>query len=210
MPTKLIVVHGYPLCDGGLGVNRVVLTKAISLFEKFSAGGNEVYILLPAGINEDTGEGKPLIYERQKAYLIERGIPEVRIYTTAESLSSDTWTEVFIAHTLCRDLCDWRSSSFEIHAIGYFPHSWKVVVCWRRIRVDFSAFFKRSCTKVRVYHTFGSAGSLKETLKALFLCSASAVSGIYDIRGEFWPARKIKERRREEFTPKNLQDKVMF
>lgn len=204
---KVIVVHGYPLTKyGGLGVNRVVLDKAVKLYstDKYDC------ILLPAAINEDTGEGKSLIFERHEAYLVDHGIPQKVINATTNILSSDTWTEVLIAHVLCRDLYEWGYSTFEIHAIGFFPHSFKIISCWRRIRKDFPNFFGRYYDGVRTYHTFGSAGSLKETLRALFLCLASTVSGIYDIKGKFWPARKIKQRRRAKFTPKNLRDRVIF
>lgn len=124
---KLIVVHGYPLRkDGGLGVNKVVLDKAIKLYRT----GKYEYILLPAGINEDTGEGNSLIFERHEAYLLDCLVPSARILTSEKYFSSDTWTEVMIAYTICRDSDCLTGRYFKIHAVGFFPHSLKVVGCW--------------------------------------------------------------------------------
>ena len=212
MPAKkLIVVPGYLSCKNGeLGANKVVLDKAVDLFNKFSKGKDEVYILLPAAISDDTRENKPLIFERQEAYLLDCMIPSTRILTSAKYIPSDTWTEVMVTHTICRDADHLKGECFEIHAIGFFPHSLKVAGCWRRIKSYFPEFFKKYCNKIRVYHRVGSAGSLKETIRVLVVCFASTINGLYDIRGEFRLARKIKERRRDEYTPKNLQHKVLF
>lgn len=210
MPTKkLIVVHGYALGkDGGLGANRVVLNKAVELFRKFP----DAHILLPAAINEDTGKGKPLIFQIHKEYLVKQGIPPEKIRTPARLLSSDTWTEVYIARILCRCLQVLEKDffHFEIHAIGFFPHSLKIAGCWRIIQKYFYVFFDMYCERMNFYHTSGVLDSWSETIKTIFLCLASTISGIYDIKGELWPARKIKQRRREKFTPPHLQNKVIF
>ena len=204
MPAKkLIVVHGYPLTkDGGLGANKVVLDKVLTLLEKYP----DAHIVLSAAINEDTGEGKPFIFQLQEAYLREKGVQPDIIHFTLDQLSSDTWTEVCIAAAFCRDL---RAITFEVHAVGFFPHSLKMIGCWRRVKKYFPSLF-RFCGSIRVYHSFGSVGSAGDTLKVLMICFFSTVAGIYDIKGRFWPARQIKERRREKFTPRDFQDKVIF
>lgn len=202
---KLIVVHGYGLNkDGTLGANQVVLDKAVKLFET----SQYECILLPAGVNEDTGEGLPLICERHRDYLIEQGIPSDSVHISDEFIASDTWTETLIAYTLCRGLG--YLIDLEVHAVGFFPHVWKVVGCWRRIQKSYPNFFELDYVNVYVHYTVGCVGSVKDTIRSLAVNLISALVGIYDIKGKLWPARLVKERRCREYTSKNLQHKVIF
>lgn len=63
MEKRALVVHGYDLTDdGGLGANELVCKRAVELWKS----GKYSWIILPAGVNEKTGEGKPLLWEIQR------------------------------------------------------------------------------------------------------------------------------------------------
>lgn len=104
MPIKALVVHGYGKNrDGWLGLNELVCTKASELWRT----GEYDYLLLPAGVNEDTGDGERLIGDDHLDYLIcnfWNSIPPDELEKTilwsprcAGPIASDTMTECAVA-----------------------------------------------------------------------------------------------------------------
>lgn len=189
MEKQALVVHGYDLTDdGGLGANELVCQKTVELWKS----GKYECIILPAGVNEKTGEGKQLVWEIHLNYLVQRGIPRTAILGVYYIIASDTATEVVVASRL--------ASKVEIYfaeAVGFFPHSYKVVRCWEKASGPVHL--------TRLHHVFGFVG-LVYWLKNL----VSFGVGLFDPLGKRWPAKQIKQRRRDLYTPKHLHDRVIF
>lgn len=189
MEKRALVVHGYDLTDdGGLGANELVCKKAVELWKS----GKYECIVLPAGVNEKTGEGKPLLWEIHCDYLVQHGIPRKAIITNF-LVASDTATEVAIAATISKEyLC-----AYFVEAIGFWPHSYKVIRCWKKAG--------GATRLMRMHHVFGFVGAMY-WLKNL----VSFGVGLFDPLGKYWPAKQIKQRRRDLYTPAHLRDRVIF
>jgi hypothetical protein len=187
MVKRAIVVHGYDLTDGGLGANALVCNKAIELWES----GKYDYIILPAGVNEKTGEGSLLLWEMHRNYLLRYGIPKGAILVS-DFIASDTATEVLIARELV-----FKAGIRFVDAVGFFPHSYKVAACWN--------IAGGPVHLAHMHHVFGFVGAMYWLKNVV-----SFGVGLYDPLGVCWPAREIKKRRRDLYTPAHLRDRVIF
>lgn len=189
MEKRALVVHGYDLTDdGGLGANELVCKKAVELWKS----GKYSWIILPAGVNEKTGEGLKLLWETQRDYLVQYGMPMGAILGSHLMIASDTATEVMIASDLAL-----RANIHFVDAVGFFPHSYKVAHCWEKVggRMHLT----------RMYHVPGFVG-VAYWLKNV----VSFGVGLFDPLGKRWPATVIKKRRRDLYTPKHLKHRVIF
>lgn len=217
MSIKALVVHGYGYNKNGwLGLNELVCQKAAELWKT----GEYDYLLLPAGVNEDTGEGRhhnEIIADRQLDYLILnywRDIPPDMLKKTvlwspecAWPIASDTMTECVVTYRMIDYLrnefgCE---GLFEIHAVGVFPHSLKIQQCWNAFIGD-----DREMMFGKVYHVAPWLDSRSETVRQFARNVISTAFGMVDPFGEHWPATVIKKRRRDLHTPKHLRDRVIF
>lgn len=191
MEKRALVVHGYDLTDdGGLGANELVCKKAVELWKS----GKYSLIILPAGVNEKTGEDKPILWDLHLGYLVRHGVPKEALRVTYHMIASDTATEVAVASWIAlKDMIGF----VEVEAIGFFPHSYKVIRCWKKVygAVHLSRF----------HHVFGFVGAAY-WLKNL----VSFGVGLFDPLGRHWPATVIKKRRRDLYTPKHLRDRVIL
>lgn len=189
MEKRALIIHGYDLTnDGGLGANELVCKKAV----EFWKSGKYSRIILPAGVNEKTGEGKPLLWEIHRDHLVQHGIPQ-KATIASSVVASDTATEVAIADIISKEyLC-----AYFVEAIGFWPHSYKVMRCWKKAG--------GATRLMRMHHVFGFVG-LTYWLKNLVSFSV----GLFDPLGKRWPATVIKKRRRDLYTLKHLRHKVIF
>lgn len=197
IPYMVLVVHGYDLTDeGGLGANELVCRKAVELWKS----GKYACIILPAGVNEKTGEDRSLLWELHFDYLARHGVPKKALRVTYDMIASDTATEVDIARRIA---LGGMIGFVEVEAIGFFPHSYKVIRCWKKY-CDYSydyGYLRLS----RVHHVLGFVGAMY-WLKNL----VSFGVGLFDPLGKHWPATTVKKRRRDLYTPTHLRDRVIF
>lgn len=215
---KALVVYGYGYNkDGWFGLNESVCQKAVELWKT----GEYDYLLLPAGVNEDTGEGRhhnETIADRQLDYLILnywRDIPPDMLKKTvlwspecAGPIASDTMTECAVAYNMLGHLSNpylW-AKYIEIHAVGVFPHSLKIQRCW-------NAFIRDNPMMIllgKVYHVSPWLDSRSETARQFARNVISTAFGMVDPFGKHWPATVIKKRRRDLYTPKHLRNRAIF
>lgn len=223
MSIKALVVHGYGYNrDGWLGLNEVVCQKAAELWKT----GEYDYLLLPAGVNEDTGDGKRLIAEDQLTYLMLnewRDITPARLQCgsilwspeCAGPIASDTMTECRVAFKTLLLKLKGSINGIDIDAIGVFPHSLKIQRCWKLfIRQEIPPWnyydFHLRVELKKMHHVSPRLDSRSETIRQFIMNVISTTVGLFDPWGRYFPAKQIKMRRRDLYTPKHLRDRVIF
>lgn len=205
MLKRAIVVHGTFLArDGGLGMNQLILDEVIAAF----GSGKYGYIVLPHGASEDSGEGKPFVAVLFREYLLKRGIPEHNILFSPDAafgIASDTGTEALIAsHMLLK-----TGDVFLVDAFAFFPHSMKIRRVWNKIEYQ-NDFFDLSVQFYKTHHIVSALPLWFDTVKCWAAGFVTAFVGVYDPLGKHFPAKQIKQRRRDLHTPKHLKDQVIF
>ncbi|MDO8600446.1 MAG: hypothetical protein Q7R73_02370 [bacterium] len=203
-PKRVIMVHGTGLArDGSLGMNKYILDEVVGAWQS----GVYERIVLPANICEDTGEGKPLMATLYREYLLKCGIPTDAILFSPDAkygVASDTSTEVVIAsRMLVANSCRFVS----VDAFAFFPHSLKVRRVWNAVTYR-NAF--HTVRLVNVHHIIKRLPSWFDTIKWWAAGFLTAAVGTYDPLGQRFPAKEIKRRRRDLYTPNHLKDKVIF